>query len=138
MRHKLRHSGCADREAATGLAPPGGARALTGVTSIPDAAPVRCPASASRAVHHPARRPRSGAGCKAALLALTATVAAELDSTPVIVNAVDPGLTATWLGAEAMGARPVAGSVLGIVWAATLPDNVARGGFFRDMQPHPW
>jgi len=37
-----------------------------------------------------------------------------------------------------MGARPVAGSVLGIVWAAALPDNGARGGFFRDMQPHPW
>jgi hypothetical protein len=49
----------------------------------------------------------------------------------VIVNAVDPGLTATWPGAEAMGARPVAGSVPGIVWAATLPDNGPRGGFPR-------
>jgi len=59
---------------------------------------------------------------KAALLALTTTtVAAELDATPVIINAVDPGLTATWPGAEAMDARPVADSVPGIVWAATLP-----------------
>ena len=75
---------------------------------------------------------------KAALLALTAIVAAELDDTLVLVNAVDPGLTATWPGAEAMGARPVADSVPGIVWAATLPDNGPRGGFFRDVHPHPW
>jgi NAD(P)-dependent dehydrogenase (short-subunit alcohol dehydrogenase family) len=75
---------------------------------------------------------------KAALLALTATIAAELAPTPVIVNAIDPDLTATWPGAEAMGARPVADSVPGIVWAATLPDDGPRGGFFRDTQPHPW
>ena len=75
---------------------------------------------------------------KAAVLALTATLAAELDGTPVIVNAVDPDLTATWPGAEAMGARPVAASVPGIVWAATLPDDGPRGGFFRDGRPHPW
>jgi NAD(P)-dependent dehydrogenase (short-subunit alcohol dehydrogenase family) len=75
---------------------------------------------------------------KAALLALTATLAAELAGTPVIINAVDPGLTATWPGAETMGARPIADSVPGIVWAATLPDDGPRGGFFRDGQPHPW
>lgn len=86
---------------------------------------------------------RHGAGAsygisKAALLALTTTLAAELGNTPVIVNAVDPSLTATWPGAEAMGARPVADSVPGIVWAATLPDDGPRGGFFRDRQPLPW
>ncbi len=75
---------------------------------------------------------------KAALLALTSTLAAELGGTPVIVNAVDPDLTATWPGAESMGARPVSASVPGIVWAATLPDGGPRGGFFRDGQPHPW
>jgi NAD(P)-dependent dehydrogenase (short-subunit alcohol dehydrogenase family) len=75
---------------------------------------------------------------KAAVLALTATLAAELDGTPVIVNAVDPGLTATWPGAEAMGARPVSASVPGIIWAATVPDDGPRGGFFRDGRPHPW
>ncbi len=75
---------------------------------------------------------------KAAVLALTATLAAEFDGTPVIVNAVDPDLTATWPGAEAMGARPVADSVPGIVWAAALPDDGPRGGFFRDGRPHPW
>lgn len=75
---------------------------------------------------------------KAALLALTATLAAELAGTPVIINAVDPDLTATWPGAETMGARPIADSVPGIVWAATLPDDGPRGGFFRDGHPHPW
>ncbi len=75
---------------------------------------------------------------KAALLALTATIAAELADTPVIVNAVDPNLTATWPGAEQMGARPVTDSVPGILWAATLPDDGPRGGFFRDGTPHPW
>jgi NAD(P)-dependent dehydrogenase (short-subunit alcohol dehydrogenase family) len=75
---------------------------------------------------------------KAALLALTSTLAAELAGTPIIVNAVDPGLTATWPGAENMGARPASESVPGIVWAATLPDDGPRGGFFRDGQPHPW
>ncbi len=75
---------------------------------------------------------------KAALLALTSTFAAELSETPLIVNAVDPDLTATWPGAEQMGARPVHESVAGIVWAATLPDDGPRGGFFRDGAPHPW
>jgi NAD(P)-dependent dehydrogenase (short-subunit alcohol dehydrogenase family) len=75
---------------------------------------------------------------KAALHALTVTLAAELAESPVIVNAVDPNLTATWPGAGAMGARPIEESVPGIVWAATLPDDGPRGGFFRDGQPHPW
>jgi NAD(P)-dependent dehydrogenase (short-subunit alcohol dehydrogenase family) len=42
---------------------------------------------------------------KAAQNALTATLAAELADTPILVNAVCPGLTATWPGAEQMGAR---------------------------------
>lgn len=75
---------------------------------------------------------------KAALLALTSTLAAELAGTNVIVNAVDPDLTATWPGAEGMGARPVAESVDGIVWAATLPDDGPRGGFFRDRRALAW
>lgn len=29
-------------------------------------------------------------------------------------------------------------SVGGVMWAATLPDDGPRGGFFRDGQPHPW
>lgn len=75
---------------------------------------------------------------KAALNALTSTLAAELAETPVIVNAVCPGLTATWPGAEQLGARPVAESARGVVWAATLADDGPRGGFFRDGRPLGW
>ena len=75
---------------------------------------------------------------KAALLALTTTIATELASTPVMVNAVDPYLTATWPGAEHMGARPTSDSIPGILWAATLPDDGPRGGFFRDGHPLDW
>jgi NAD(P)-dependent dehydrogenase (short-subunit alcohol dehydrogenase family) len=75
---------------------------------------------------------------KAALIALTSSLAAELAGSPVMVNAVCPGLTATYPGAEAMGARPVADGAAGIVWAATLPDDGPRGGLFRDGLPLPW
>lgn len=75
---------------------------------------------------------------KAALNALTATQAAELADSPVIVNAVCPGLTATFPGAEQMGARPVAEGAASVVWAATLPDDGPRGGFFRDGRPVGW
>jgi NAD(P)-dependent dehydrogenase (short-subunit alcohol dehydrogenase family) len=75
---------------------------------------------------------------KAALLALTASLAAEWADTPIMVNAVDPDLTATWPGAEAMGGRPAEVSAAGVIWAATLPDDGPRGGFFRDTQPLAW
>jgi NAD(P)-dependent dehydrogenase (short-subunit alcohol dehydrogenase family) len=75
---------------------------------------------------------------KAAQNALTSTLAAELAGTPILVNAVCPGLTATWPGAEAMGARPVADGAASIAWAATLPDDGPRGGLFRDAQPLGW
>ena len=52
---------------------------------------------------------------------LASTLAAELAATSVIVKAVCPVLTATHPGAEGMGARPVAQSAAGLVWAATLP-----------------
>jgi hypothetical protein len=51
---------------------------------------------------------------------------------------VCPGFTATFPGAEQMGARPPAESAVGVVWAATLPDGGPSGGFFRDAQPLPW
>jgi hypothetical protein len=56
----------------------------------------------------------------------------------VLVNAVCPGLTATWPGAEAMGARLIADGAASVVWAATLPDDGPTGGFYRDGQPVPW
>jgi NAD(P)-dependent dehydrogenase (short-subunit alcohol dehydrogenase family) len=75
---------------------------------------------------------------KASLLALTSALAAELADTPVLVNAVCPGLTATFEGAADMGARPVEAGADSVVWAALLPDDGPRGGFFRDGQPVPW
>ena len=75
---------------------------------------------------------------KAALNAMTSTLAAEIQDTKLLVNAVCPGLTATYPGAEAMGARPVEVSARGVVWAATLGADGPSGGFFRDMQPLPW
>ena len=74
---------------------------------------------------------------KAALNALTSTLAAELADTPILVNAVCPGLTATWPGAEAMGARPVAEGAASVLWAATLPDDGPTGELRRDGRPRP-
>lgn len=75
---------------------------------------------------------------KAALNGLTAKLAAELDGTGILVNAVCPGLTATAPGMEAMGARPVPEGAASVVWAALLPDDGPNGGFFRDGKPLPW
>ena len=75
---------------------------------------------------------------KAAQNALTSTLAAELADTPILVNAACPGLTATWPGAEQMGARPIADGAASIVWAATHPDDGPTGGLFRDGQPLAW
>jgi NAD(P)-dependent dehydrogenase (short-subunit alcohol dehydrogenase family) len=75
---------------------------------------------------------------KAALNALTASLAHELRETKVMVNAVCPGFTATFPGGEQMGARPVRDGAASIVWAALLPDDGPRGGLFRDGQPLGW
>jgi NAD(P)-dependent dehydrogenase (short-subunit alcohol dehydrogenase family) len=85
---------------------------------------------------------RMGAGppayqvTKAALNALTRTLAGELLETRILVNAVCPGWVATEMGGA--GGRPVEDGAAGIVWAATLPDGGATGGFFRDGKPLPW
>jgi hypothetical protein len=51
---------------------------------------------------------------------------------------IGPGFTATFDGAEAMGARPVADGARSVVWAALLPDDGPTGGFFRDGRALPW
>lgn len=51
------------------------------------------------------------------------------------MNAVCPGLTATWQGAEAMGARPVTEGAASVLWAATLNDDGPSGELRRDRQP---
>jgi NAD(P)-dependent dehydrogenase (short-subunit alcohol dehydrogenase family) len=75
---------------------------------------------------------------KAAVLALTSKLAAELEGTGILINSVDPGLTATAPGMEEMGARPIPAGASSVAWAATLPDDGPSGGFFRDGEPMPW
>jgi NAD(P)-dependent dehydrogenase (short-subunit alcohol dehydrogenase family) len=75
---------------------------------------------------------------KAALNALTHLLAVELADTRILVNAACPGPTATWEGAAAAGARPVAEGAASVVWVAALPDDAPSGGFFRDGKPVPW
>ena len=87
------------------------------------------------------RRGGTAASCgisKAALNALTGTLAAELADTPALVNAVCPGVTATRPGAQSLGARPVAEGAASILWAVTLPDDGPSGELRRDGQPLPW
>ena len=74
---------------------------------------------------------------KAALNALTRTLAGELRHSHILVNAVCPGWVATDMGG-AGAPRSVAEGAAGIVWAATLPDDGPTGGFFRDGKPLPW
>jgi NAD(P)-dependent dehydrogenase (short-subunit alcohol dehydrogenase family) len=73
---------------------------------------------------------------KAALNALTRTLAAELRGDRVLVNAVCPGWTATDMGGG--GGRPVSAGAASVVWGVTLPDDGPTGGFFRDGHPLDW
>jgi len=74
---------------------------------------------------------------KAALNALTRTLAGELRQAHILVNAVCPGWVATDMGG-AGAPRSVEEGAAGIVWAATLPNDGPTGGFFRDGKPLPW
>ena len=84
----------------------------------------------------------SGSNCvayrtsKAALNAYTRTLAAELEGSGIVVNAVCPGWVATELGGP--GGRPVDRGAAGIVWAASLPAPAPTGRFFRDGEIIPW
>jgi NAD(P)-dependent dehydrogenase (short-subunit alcohol dehydrogenase family) len=73
---------------------------------------------------------------KAALNALTRTLAAELRRDGILVNSICPGWTATDMGGY--GGRPVEEGAASVVWAVTLPDDGPTGGFFRDGRPVPW
>ena len=73
---------------------------------------------------------------KAALNALTRTLAAELRAEGILVNAVCPGWVATDMGGA--GGRPVAEGAASVLWAVELPDGGPSGGFYRDGRPVPW
>ena len=72
---------------------------------------------------------------KAALNALTRTLAGELKAEGFIVNAVDPGWTATDMGG---GGRPVRDGAASVIWAVRLGDDGPTGGFFRDGRALAW
>ena len=74
---------------------------------------------------------------KAALNALTRTLASDLSDARILVNAVCPGWVATDMGG-AGAPRSVSEGAAGIVWAATLPEGGPTGGFFLDGEPLPW
>ncbi|MXQ64266.1 SDR family NAD(P)-dependent oxidoreductase [Actinomadura rayongensis] len=70
------------------------------------------------------------------LNALTGVLARALKDTPILVNAVDPGSTATHPErGDDTDDRPAAESAEGVVWAATLPADGPTGGLFADGQP---
>jgi NAD(P)-dependent dehydrogenase (short-subunit alcohol dehydrogenase family) len=73
---------------------------------------------------------------KAALNALTLTLAGELRDTGILVNSVCPGWVATDMGGA--GGRPIPEGAASVVWAATLPDDGPTGGFYRDGKPLEW
>lgn len=73
---------------------------------------------------------------KAALNALTRTLAAELRRDRILVNAICPGWTATDMGGR--GGRPVADGAASILWAVQLNHDGPTGAFFRDGRPLPW
>ncbi len=74
---------------------------------------------------------------KTALNAVTRIFSDELTDTGVRVNSVCPGWVRTNMGGPE-ATRSVEEGAAGIVWAACLPDDGPRGGFFRDGQPIPW
>jgi NAD(P)-dependent dehydrogenase (short-subunit alcohol dehydrogenase family) len=73
---------------------------------------------------------------KAALNALTRTLAGDLARDGILVNAVCPGWTATDMGGP--GGRPVADGAASIRYAMDLPDGGPTSTFTRDGQPIPW
>jgi NAD(P)-dependent dehydrogenase (short-subunit alcohol dehydrogenase family) len=93
--------------------------------------------SESGSVAHMGAGPPAYQVTKAALNALTRTLAGELRQAHILVNAVCPGWVATDMGG-AGAPRSVKEGAAGIVWAATLPHNGPTGGFFRDGKPLPW
>ncbi|WP_112248262.1 SDR family NAD(P)-dependent oxidoreductase [Kribbella monticola] len=73
---------------------------------------------------------------KAALNALTRSLAAELAADAITVHSASPGWTATDLGGE--GGRPVAEGAASIKHVVNLPAEAGTGHYYQDEQPLPW
>jgi len=76
-------------------------------------------------------------GSKAILNMLTVQLAWELRDTPIKVNTVNPGYTATDLN-ENRGTQTVAEGAAETVRQALAPDDAPSGGFFQTGGVAPW
>ena len=73
---------------------------------------------------------------KAALNALTRTLAIELKNTPITVNSVTPGLIKTTMGGEKAVRSTIQGADT-VVWLA-IGDNMQTGKFFLERKAVAW
>jgi NAD(P)-dependent dehydrogenase (short-subunit alcohol dehydrogenase family) len=74
---------------------------------------------------------------KAALNALTCTLAAEVAGSGILVNSMSPGWVQTDMGGKE-APRSVEEGADTAVWLSLLPSSGPSGQFFRDRKPIPW
>ena len=75
---------------------------------------------------------------KLALNGLTLKAALDLKKDNILVNAVTPGITASYEILAKAGGRPVSEGAKSIVLAATLPKGGPTGQFFKDGKVIGW